>query len=72
LNTQHTTSCSPARQHKPTHTAHQQPFFEEDVKGCVVRIVVTPPPGSAAASAGAAPSYLVVRVADIVTRNSYV
>jgi hypothetical protein len=45
---------------------HNEPFFEEDVRGCLLRIV-----NSAEQARTGQPSYLLARIADIVTRNSY-
>ncbi|WIA39359.1 hypothetical protein OEZ86_005468 [Tetradesmus obliquus] len=45
---------------------HGEPFFEEDVKGCLLRIV-----NSAEQARTGQPSYLLARISDIVTRNSY-
>eukprot|EP00878_Enallax_costatus_P014289 GHUV01014947.1.p1 GENE.GHUV01014947.1~~GHUV01014947.1.p1 ORF type:complete len:475 (+),score=186.52 GHUV01014947.1:340-1764(+) len=45
---------------------HNEPFFEEDVRGCVLRVVnQQAPPVSGQAQ------YIMCRIADIVTRNSY-
>lgn len=45
---------------------HNEPFFEEDVRGCVLRVVNQQPQ-----HAEGQPQYLMCRVADIVVRNSY-
>ncbi|KAF8064520.1 KIN4A [Scenedesmus sp. PABB004] len=45
---------------------HAEPFFEEDVRGCLLRVVHT-----AEQARTGFPAYMLARVADVVQRNSY-
>lgn len=45
---------------------HNEPFFEEDVRGCVLRVV-----NQQAPAVNGQAQYIMCRIGDIVTRNSY-